>query len=89
MFFVSSPQQLLMAEAGKGGGELLGGATVQVAFNFGNAVGSIIGAAMLTASGMNYHYPALGGLPLAVIAVALLAIFSRLYEGQKSSSQRQ
>ena len=58
-------------------------------FNFGNAVGSMVGAAMLTASGMNYHYPALGGLPLAVIAVALLAIFSRLYEGQKSSSQRQ
>ena len=57
LFFVSSPQQLLMAEAGKGGGELLGGATVQVAFNFGNAVGSIIGGAMLTVSGMNYHYP--------------------------------
>ena len=88
LFFVSSPQQLLMAEAGKGGGELLGGATVQVAFNFGNAVGSIIGGAMLTVSGMNYHYPALGGLPLAVIAVALLVLFSRRYEGNVASAQQ-
>ena len=88
LFFVSSPQQLLMAEAGKGGGELLGGATVQVAFNFGNAVGSIIGGAMLTVSGMNYHYPALGGLPLAVIAVALLVLFSRRYEGSAASVQQ-
>ena len=88
LFFVSSPQQLLMAEAGKGGGELLGGATVQVAFNFGNAVGSIIGGAMLTVSGMNYHYPALGGLPLAVIAVALLVLFSRRYEGSAASAQQ-
>ena len=43
LFFVSAPQQLLMAEAGKGGGELIGGATVQIAFNFGNAVGSFVG----------------------------------------------
>lgn len=86
LFFVSSPQQLLMAEAGKGGGELLGGATVQVAFNFGNAVGSMVGGAMLTVSGMNYHYPALGGLPLAVIAVALLVLFSRRYEGGAASA---
>lgn len=76
LFFISAPQQLLMADAGRGGGELIGGASVQVAFNAGNAVGSIIGGAMLTANHMDYHYAALGGVPLAVIAVALLALFS-------------
>lgn len=80
LFFISAPQQLLMAEAGEGGGELLGGATVQIAFNFGNAVGSKIGGAILPAVAMNYHYPALGGVPFAIIATCLLAAYSLLYE---------
>lgn len=88
LFFVSSPQQLLMAEAGKGGGELLGGATVQVAFNFGNAVGSIVGGVMLTVSDMNYHYPSLGGLPLAVIAVTLLVLYTRRFETDTDALER-
>ena len=56
LFFNASPQQLLMVQAGEGGGELIAGAAVQIAFNFGNAVGSIIGGAALTATAMNYHY---------------------------------
>ena len=31
LFFTSAPQQLLMTEAGQGGGELIAGAAVQVA----------------------------------------------------------
>ncbi len=88
LFFNSSPQQLLMVQAGEGGGELIAGAGVQIAFNFGNAIGSIVGGAALTATSMNYHYPALGGLPLAVIAVALLVLFSRRYEGSAASAQQ-
>lgn len=80
LFFINAPQQLLMTEAGKGGGELIGGATVQIAFNFGNAVGSAVGGAVLNATHMNYHDPALGGVPFAVIAVLLLAGFSLRYE---------
>lgn len=80
LFFVSAPQQLLMAEAGKGGGELIGGATVQIAFNFGNAVGSMVGGGVLDASHMNYHYPALSGVPFAAFAVLLLAFYSVRYE---------
>ena len=80
LFFVSAPQQLLMAEAGKGGGELIGGATVQIAFNFGNAVGSVVGGAMLDATAMNYHYPALSGVPFAAVAVLLLALYALRYE---------
>lgn len=88
LFFVSTPQQLLMTEAGKGGGELLGGAAVQVAFNFGNAVGSFIGGRMLSASGLNYHYPALGGVPLAMIAVILLVVYSHRYEHDTDALSR-
>lgn len=87
LFFVSAPQQLLMAEAGKGGGELVGGAAVQVAFNFGNAVGSIVGGSMLNSFSMDYHYPALGGIPFAILAVLLLAMFSLRYEGIREIQQ--
>ncbi|MBW3087658.1 MFS transporter [Bifidobacterium sp. 82T24] len=88
LFFVSSPQQLLMANAGKGGGELIGGAAVQVAFNFGNAVGSIIGGAALNATGMNYHYPALAGAPLALLAVVCLAVYSLRHETHTDAYER-
>ncbi|KAB5606739.1 MFS transporter [Bifidobacterium jacchi] len=88
LFFISTPQQLLMVEAGKGGGELLAGAAVQVAFNFGNAVGSIVGGAMLSLSNMNYHFTALGGLPLAVVSVALLAIYSMRHETNTDAIER-
>ncbi|PJM79408.1 MFS transporter [Bifidobacterium scaligerum] len=76
LFFVSAPQQLLMTESGQGGGELIAGAAVQVAFNFGNAVGSIVGGAMLNAFSMQYRFTGLGGLPLAIVAVGLLAYYS-------------
>lgn len=88
LFFISAPQQLLMTEAGKGGGELIGGASVQVAFNGGNAVGSMVGGMALTATGMNYHSIGLAGLPLAVAAVALLVIFSKRYETDTDAFER-
>ncbi|MDO4913500.1 MAG: MFS transporter [Bifidobacteriaceae bacterium] len=79
-YFIASPQQVLMAEAGKGGGELIGGASVQIAFNIGNALGAIIGGIMLNSHQMDYHYPALGGLPCAIVAVIFLTIFTLKYE---------
>ncbi|RSX52797.1 MFS transporter [Bifidobacterium goeldii] len=88
LFFISAPQQLLMTESGRGGGELLAGAAVQVAFNFGNAVGSVIGGMMLNVSGMNYHFTALGGIPLAIIAVTLLAVYSLRHETNTEAIHR-
>lgn len=76
LFFISSPQQLLMVEAGQGGGELIAGAAVQVAFNAGNAVGSVVGGMALTMSSMDYHSTGLAGMPFAAAAVALLAFYS-------------
>ena len=83
LFFTSAPQQLLMTEAGRGGGELIAGAAVQVAFNFGNAVGSIVGGMMLNAFAMDYRFTGLGGMPLGLLAVALLAGYSWRCEGTK------
>ena len=80
LFFINGPQQLLMADAGRGGGELIGGAAVQIGFNGGNAVGSLVGGAALNATGMNYHVIGLAGLPFTLLAVALLATFALRYE---------
>ncbi|MFR8830359.1 MAG: MFS transporter, partial [Eggerthella lenta] len=74
MFFVSSPQQLLMVKVGRGGGEMIGSACVQVAFNLGNAFGAMIGQTVLNA-GASYAWPSLAGVPCSLAAVVLLAVF--------------
>ncbi len=79
LFFPSSPQQLAMVEVGRGGGEMIGSACVQVAFNGGNAVGASIGQAVLDA-GLSYRYPALVGAPIAAAAVALLSLYAWRFE---------
>lgn len=57
LFAVSSPQQISIIHFAKGG-ELLGAACIQVAFNLGNAIGAYIGGLPLQA-GLGYQYPAL------------------------------
>ena len=88
LFFISAPQQLLMTQAGQGGGELIAGAAVQVAFNFGNAVGSIVGGAMLNAFAMDYRFTGLGGIPLALLSVCLLAFYSWRCETDTQAAER-
>lgn len=79
MFFVSSPQQLLMVKVGRGGGEMIGSACVQVAFNLGNAFGAMIGQAVLN-TGASYAWPSLAGVPFSLTAVCLLVVFFKRYE---------
>ena len=43
------------------------------------AVGAV-GGGVLDASHMNYHYPALSGVPFAALAVLLLVLYSVRYE---------
>ena len=81
LFFPSSGQQLAMVEVGQGGGEMIGSACVQVAFNGGNAVGARIGQAVLD-TGMPYNYPALAGAPITACAIALLALYALKFEAQ-------
>ncbi|KFI49523.1 MFS transporter [Bifidobacterium amazonense] len=88
LFFVNAPQLLLMAEAGQGGGELIAGAAAQVAFNFGNAVGSAVGGATLDAFAMDYRFTGFAGLPLSILGVALLAIYSLKYETDTDAIDR-
>ena len=86
MFFVSSPQQLLMVQVGKGGGEMIGSACVQVAFNLGNAFGAMIGQAVLNA-GAGYAWPSAAGAPFALAAVGLLALFVLRFEGRRQHAE--
>ena len=81
LFFPSSPQQLAMVEVGQGGGEMIGSACVQVAFNGGNAVGAQIGQAVLN-FGATYNVPALAGAPITAGAVALLALYALRFESR-------
>lgn len=87
MFFVSSPQQLLMVKVGRGGGEMIGSACVQVAFNLGNAFGAMIGQTVLNA-GAYYAWPSLAGVPCSLAAVVLLAVFFTRFERRYRPSTR-
>lgn len=78
LFAVSSPLQVSIIHFSKGG-ELLGAACIQVAFNLGNALGATMGGLPLKA-GLGYQYPALIGVPFAFCGFILLVIFSKKYE---------
>lgn len=82
LFAVSSPQQISIIHFAKGG-ELLGAACVQVAFNLGNAIGAFLGGLPLEA-GLDYRYPALIGAPLALVGFVLLTLFYKKYESTKA-----
>ena len=76
LFAVSSPEQLLIIRVAPGG-EMLGGACIQIAFNFGNAVGAYAGG---LAVGHGFQYAALAGVPFAMIGFILAVIFYRRYQ---------
>lgn len=81
LFFVATPQQLLMVEVGRGGGEMIGSACVQIAFNMGNALGASVGQAVLN-TGASYAWPSLAGLPFTAAAVVLLVVFFLRFEAR-------
>ena len=55
------------------GGEMLGAACIQIAYNAGNAFAAWIGGVVIGA-GYGYRYPALTGIPLVVIGSTLIFI---------------
>ena len=81
LFAVSSPLQISIIHFAKGG-ELLGAACIQVAFNMGNAIGAYIGGLPLE-DGLSYRYPALIGALLALVGFALLTLFYKKYEPKR------
>ena len=78
LFAVSSPEQVLIIRVAKGG-EMLGAACVQVAFNLGNAIGASVGG--LAISG-GYRYPALAGVPFAMVGFVLFLTFYKKYQAK-------
>ena len=78
LFAVSSPEQVLIIRVAPGG-EMLGGACVQIAFNLGNAIGAYVGG--LTLSG-GYRYPALAGVPFALVGFVLFAVFYKKFQAK-------
>lgn len=78
LFAVSSPQQFLILKHAPGG-ELLGGASIQVSFNLGNAVGAFCGGLPI-AAGLPPRYAALTGVPFIVLGLVSFIIFCRKYE---------
>lgn len=78
LFTVSAPQQLLLIRHAKGG-EMLGAASVQIAFNFGNALGAWLGGLPVSA-GYRYEYTTLPASALALTGCLLLLLFWLRFE---------
>ena len=78
LFAVSSPKQVLIIRVAPGG-EMLGGACVQIAFNLGNAIGAYVGGLALSGG---YRYPALAGVPFALVGFVLFAIFYKKFQAK-------
>ena len=76
LFAVSRPAQVLMIRVAPGG-EMLGGACVQMAFNWGNAIGAYIGGLALSGG---YRYPALAGVPFALMGFILFLVFYKKFQ---------
>ena len=78
LFAVSSPEQGLIIRVAPGG-EMLGGACVQIAFNLGNAIGAYVGGLALSGG---YRYPALAGVPFALVGFVLFAVFYKKFQAK-------
>ena len=85
LFAMSTPEQVLLIEHSKGG-ELLGAASAQVAFNLGNALGAFMGGLPIKA-GLPYNYTALTGTFFAFAGFILLFIFVKKYSARSTAKQ--
>lgn len=73
LFAVSAPQQILLLKNSKGG-EMLGSAVVQVAFNIGNALGAYLGGIPISLK-YPYEYTTLPGIALAIVGFTSFLIY--------------
>lgn len=78
LFGVGSPLQYLIIRFSKGG-EMLGAASIQMAFNVGSAIAAYLGGLALNTNG-DYRTPALVGIPLALLGCILLFVLHYKYE---------
>lgn len=78
LFGSGSPLQSSIVGYSKGG-EMLGGACIQIAYNAGNAIAAWIGGQVI-AAGYGYGATSLVGTPITLIGCVLLYILYRRYE---------
>ncbi len=87
LFAISSPQQLLLLRFSEGG-ELMGGAMVQLAFNLGNAIGALLGGLPIDESSpVTYHYPSAVGAVLAAAGFACYFVFCKKFESSHAGNR--
>lgn len=73
LFAVSPPQQLLLLQNSRGS-EMMGAASVQIAFNLGNALGAYAGGLPIDA-GWGYRYPALVGAFIVIFGLISITFY--------------
>lgn len=83
LFAVSSPQQMLLLQHSPGG-EMMGGAMVQLAFNLGNALGAYFGGLPIE-NGMGVEYTSMIGAMFALLGTSILILFVYTYQQGESS----
>lgn len=83
LFAVSAPQQMLLLQYSKGG-EMMGGAMVQLAFNLGNALGAYFGGLPIE-NGAGVEYTSLIGAMFALTGTGGLILFNYVYQHRKPS----
>lgn len=76
LFGIGGPLQYLIVKYAKGG-EMLGGAGIQIAFNVSNAMSASLGGVVIQ-HGLGLASPALVGIPFAAIGATALFILYRL-----------
>ena len=82
LFGVSSPQQLLILENAPGG-EMRGAASIQIAFNLGNALGAYFGGLPIS-FGLGPQYAALPGAAMALLGFVMFSVYCSLYGRNKT-----
>ena len=78
LFGSSSPLQSSIVGYARGG-EMLGAACIQIAYNAGNAIAASLGSAAI-AAGYSYSTTALIGIPFVAVGSVLLYILYFRYE---------
>lgn len=78
LFGIGGPMQYLIVRFSRGG-EILGGAGIQIAFNVSNAFAAWLGGVAIN-RGLGVAAPALFGVPMAIVCAAILIWFSREYK---------
>ena len=78
LFAISAPQQLLIIQYAPGG-EILGAASAQMAFNLGNALGAFLGG-LPPEAGLSYNYTTVPGYILAFVGFVCFMYFIKKYD---------